>query len=300
MRNVAHYSPPVLAPDPTVPAEWETLLRLAAVAAGQAAPDDVAPLDDRIAGELAQRAAGAAGAPALLAATAQRSGPERLLDILLRSGPYELTLADLEAAPHGIDLGPLTPRLPDVLRTPSGRIELAPPEIVADVARLRAALAAPVGNGLVLVGPPPAALQQLVDAQPAAARLGTRAVHAAGAPGRRRAPRAGGRRTSARERARRRRSRRRWRSPTPSAPASSRSRTAGATTRTAPGSASPPRAPAINSNVLADEELVDVPSGNAVLNGIPVTLAPAGAAVSSATAERTLPIQVGAAGSAKP
>ena len=90
VRNVAHYSPPVLAPDPAVPAEWETLLRLAAVAAGQAAPDDVAPLDERVAGELAQRAAGAgAGAPALLAATAHRSGPERLLDILLRSGPYD-------------------------------------------------------------------------------------------------------------------------------------------------------------------------------------------------------------------
>jgi anaerobic selenocysteine-containing dehydrogenase len=30
-----------------------------------------------------------------------------------------------------------------------------------------------------------------------------------------------------------------------------------------------------NSNVLADEELVDAPSGNAVLNGIPVELVPA-------------------------
>jgi hypothetical protein len=29
-----------------------------------------------------------------------------------------------------------------------------------------------------------------------------------------------------------------------------------------------------NSNVLADEQLFDVPSGNAVLNGIPVSLAP--------------------------
>ena len=59
--------------------------------------------------------------------------------------------------------------------------------------------------------------------------------------------------------------------------------------------------PGTNSNVLADEALVDVPSGNAVLNGIPVTLAPVGAAVSSATArERTLPIQVGGGGTATP
>ena len=48
----------------------------------------------------------------------------------------------LEAAPHGIDLGPMRPRLPDVLRTPSGKIELAPEEIVADVPRLEAELAA--------------------------------------------------------------------------------------------------------------------------------------------------------------
>ena len=62
-------------------------------------------------------------------------GIERLLDLRIRSGPYGdgfgthpdgLTLARIEDAPHGIDLGPLQPRLPEVLRTPSGRIELAP------------------------------------------------------------------------------------------------------------------------------------------------------------------------------
>jgi anaerobic selenocysteine-containing dehydrogenase len=31
----------------------------------------------------------------------------------------------------------------------------------------------------------------------------------------------------------------------------------------------------VNSNVLSDDEIVDVPSGNAVLNGIPVEVAPA-------------------------
>ena len=43
----------------------------------------------------------------------------------------------LEAAPHGVDLGALEPRLPEVLRTASGKIELAPEPIVADVPRLR-------------------------------------------------------------------------------------------------------------------------------------------------------------------
>ncbi len=79
----------------------------------------------------------------------------------MRTGPYGdafgarpdgLTLAALEAAPHGIDLGPLQPRLPDALRTPSGKIELAPEPLVEDVARLRASLDVPRGDGLVLVG----------------------------------------------------------------------------------------------------------------------------------------------------
>ena len=97
------------------------------------------------------------------AARRARAAPraERLLDAMLRLGPYgdgfgeregTLSLAALEAAPHGIDLGPLEPRLPEVLRTPSGKVELAPPAIVADVERLRAALARRPNGGMVLVG----------------------------------------------------------------------------------------------------------------------------------------------------
>jgi hypothetical protein len=33
--------------------------------------------------------------------------------------------------------------------------------------------------------------------------------------------------------------------------------------------------PGVNSNVLTDERLLDRPTGNAVLNGIPVSIAPA-------------------------
>jgi anaerobic selenocysteine-containing dehydrogenase len=70
---------------------------------------------------------------------------------MLRKGSYDLTLEDLEAAPHGIDLGPLEPRLPDALRTPSGKVELAPEAIVADVPRLRDELGRD-RDGLVLIG----------------------------------------------------------------------------------------------------------------------------------------------------
>jgi anaerobic selenocysteine-containing dehydrogenase len=167
VRNVANYSPPVIAPDPDVPDEWHTLCRLTLIAAGQAPDADVGPLDRLVASEVLRRATADEHSPVagrdvdeLLGALEPRVGAERLLDAMLRTGPYGdgfgardgLTLAALEAAPHGLDLGPLEPRLPEALRTASGTIELAPAPLVADVERLRAALARPVNGGLVLVG----------------------------------------------------------------------------------------------------------------------------------------------------
>ena len=167
-RNVANYSPAVLAPDPAVPPEWHTLLRLAAVAAGQGPAADIEAFDDFVIAGLVQRelqdpSSRLAGRdPAeLLAALGPRRGPERVLDWMLRSGPYGdrfggdpegLTLARLEESPHGVDLGPLEPRIPEILRTASGKIELAPEPIVADVARLDASLGARRNGGIVLIG----------------------------------------------------------------------------------------------------------------------------------------------------
>jgi anaerobic selenocysteine-containing dehydrogenase len=79
----------------------------------------------------------------------QQRGPKRLLDLMLRAGPYGdgfddeaegLSLTKLEKTTHAMDLGPLEPRLPDILRTPGRRINLAPKLIVDDVARLRSAI----------------------------------------------------------------------------------------------------------------------------------------------------------------
>ena len=170
VRNVANYSPPVLDPDPAIPAEWVTLLRLAGVVAGLGPDCDIAMLDEQTARALLARELGTPQSPLfgrdpdeLLAALEPCVGPERLLDVMLRAGPYGdgfgardagpmLSLAKLEAAPHGIDLGPLQPRLPDALRTPSGKIELAPERLVADVQRLRESLHAPRNGGLQLIG----------------------------------------------------------------------------------------------------------------------------------------------------
>jgi anaerobic selenocysteine-containing dehydrogenase len=159
VRNVANYSPPAIEPDPQVPQEWETLLRLAGIATGQGPSSDVAAIDRFVAYEVARRqstdpSSGLHGRDPdeLLAEVQPRVGPERILDLQLRGGPYRVTLAELEAAPHGIDFGALEPRMPEVLRTPSGVIELAPEALVGDVARLHAALAEPVNGAMTLVG----------------------------------------------------------------------------------------------------------------------------------------------------
>jgi anaerobic selenocysteine-containing dehydrogenase len=73
-------------------------------------------------------------------------GPERMLDLGLRFGPYGnkfnpfsagLTLRKVKEAPHGIDLGALNPCLPARLRTPNKRIKLAPEILVKDLTRVK-------------------------------------------------------------------------------------------------------------------------------------------------------------------
>jgi anaerobic selenocysteine-containing dehydrogenase len=294
VRNVANYSPAVLPPAAGQEPEWRILLRLAGSALGQGPDADLDALDDLVAGEAARRETATPGSRVegrdpdeLVAAAGARRGPERLLDLMLRWGPYGdgfgadpegLSLARLEAAPHGIDLGPLEPRIPEVLRTPSGKVELAPEPIVADVERLRAGLAARAnGNGMVLVGRRQLRsnnswmhnLEPLVRGKPRctmhvhpddAARFGL----TDGEPARV---------TSA---------------------AGSVEVPVEVTEDVMPGVVSIPHGwghdvdgvrmavasehPGTNSNVLADETRVEPLSGNAILNGIPVELAPVRAA----------------------
>ena len=168
IRNVANYSPPAVELTPDEMPEWEILLRLAAIASGQGAGVDPVALDDFVIAGLVDKAVARTGSlvegrdsAELLDALSSRRGPERILDFMLRSGPYGdgfgadpdgLSLAVLEANPHGVDLGPMQPRLPEVLRTPTGKIELAPEPIVDDVARLRASLDRSRNGGFVLIG----------------------------------------------------------------------------------------------------------------------------------------------------
>jgi len=148
-RNHARFSEPVFAPAPGTPQEWQTLLRLCALLEGRGTGVDVAQLDDEAIAADVRRFAGDQ-TDAVLAALEPWRGAERLVDLQLRLGPYGdqfgrrpegLNLAKVKAASTlaqgGVDLGALTPRIPELLRTPSGRIELAPPLILADLAQVR-------------------------------------------------------------------------------------------------------------------------------------------------------------------
>ncbi|HCL94929.1 MAG TPA: dehydrogenase [Gammaproteobacteria bacterium] len=67
--------------------------------------------------------------------------PDRMVDAALKSGPYgehtdwQLSIDKLKDHPSGIDLGPLEPSCPERLQTPNQRIQLATPEVLADIER---------------------------------------------------------------------------------------------------------------------------------------------------------------------
>lgn len=158
-RNTATYSPPVLPPAPGEKQDWHTLLRLIGIIARQGADADLEIIDDMVADSLARAIGANTGAPtdSPVPGTERLRGPERLLDMLLQAGPYShadepLTLAAVRDHPDGLDFGPLTSQLPDVLNTPSGRVELAPAPLVDEVARLRESLVTSPVADMVLIG----------------------------------------------------------------------------------------------------------------------------------------------------
>jgi anaerobic selenocysteine-containing dehydrogenase len=151
VRNYARYSPPAVA-SVGRPSEAEILARLAMIASGQSG--DPALLDELIIGQALQQAVGTEGSPVegrdvggLRADLRGDTGAELRLDMMLRLGPYgewnggTLSLQTLLDNPHGIDLGQLQPQLGDLIRTESGAVDLAPPQLIDDVARLRLRLA---------------------------------------------------------------------------------------------------------------------------------------------------------------
>ena len=89
-----------------------------------------------------------------------RRGPDRLLDLMLQTGPYGAAFgagpADgasldlLVEHPHGVDFGAMAPRLPEVLQTPSQLVELDHPVLLDDLDRLAGAMDELAARSMVL------------------------------------------------------------------------------------------------------------------------------------------------------
>ena len=113
VRNTAKYSPAVFPRPEGALHDWEIMARLAE--------------------ELAEKS-GQAAVPT--------PAPEVLLDLGLQMGPYgtatprRLSLSALKAAPHGVDLGPLSPSFPERLAHADKRIHCAPEPLMAALAEL--------------------------------------------------------------------------------------------------------------------------------------------------------------------
>lgn len=124
VRNIAKFSPALFQPVSDARHDWEILLALQMRMEGDG-------LFRRLKGRLIGRF----------------FGPNRLIDLGLRFGPYGaklnpfsrgLSLRKLMKAEHGIDLGPLKPCLPGRLRSADKQIKLAPEVLVNDVDRVKA------------------------------------------------------------------------------------------------------------------------------------------------------------------
>lgn len=156
IHSIANYSAPVFDPGDR-PHEWEILIRLTGLCTGTPTEDvDVAAIDDGFFDYLAFTA-GVDGAE--IRKLYEHGGPERMLDLTLRTGPFGdqygknpggLTLDLLKANPNGIDFGPMVSQLPEILGTPDKKIRLAPQYLLDDLPRLAARLRRPA-EPLVLV-----------------------------------------------------------------------------------------------------------------------------------------------------
>ena len=164
VRNIVNYSAPTFAKPEDHPAEWEILLGLSGSLQGFDATAE--QMDDAGALGLLRKALSNEASPAFgineaeaWDAVSEHRGPERIIDIRLRTGPYGdgfgtnpdgLSLAKLIEHPHGIDLGPLDQRLPVGLMNESATVELAPQAFLHDLPRLAAHVEAAEASYLLI------------------------------------------------------------------------------------------------------------------------------------------------------
>lgn len=166
VENHAKWSPAAVDPDAGMQPIWRTLLGLGKRMMGLGAlPDE--QVDSLVVGQLIPRVlerspfAGKLDPEAISSALGNEPGPPRLIDLLLRLGSYGdgfglnpdgITLKKVKDSVHGLELGRLAPSLPESLQTPSGKIELAPERILADLPRLDRWIASGPDESLSLIG----------------------------------------------------------------------------------------------------------------------------------------------------
>ncbi|MGZ4447290.1 MAG: molybdopterin-dependent oxidoreductase [Nocardioides sp.] len=135
VRNTARFTPAVFAKDDDARHDWQVFGELAR------------RIQDRLDRKPGRRARLAQRARMAISPTLQ-------LTLLLATG-RKVSMRQLRAHPEGVDLGPLRPTLPGRLQTRDKRIDLAPPLVTGDLDRLRASLAAadlPGEDELLLIG----------------------------------------------------------------------------------------------------------------------------------------------------
>jgi len=170
VRSVAKYAPPVFARRADAgPSEADLFAHLILILRNEGAAADPgrvhdALLDEQIERERSDASGALAGRDAaeIRRALAPHSPVGRLLDLRLRTGwqgdlfgdrEGGISLAKLAEHPHGIDLGPMVERFPARIATESGFLELTPGPLVADWRRVRERLERPAPtDGLVLIG----------------------------------------------------------------------------------------------------------------------------------------------------
>lgn len=172
VRNVARFSPAVFDLEEGRPAEWQIMYQLALIISGQDEATSTGDYDDMVIANQVNAALKThpqlegSSFEGIMSALEPRTGPERQVDLGLRTGPYGdffgvvpegLTLDKLMENPDGVDLGALEPRLPGVLSTPGGKINMMPQAIAEDLSRVTAGLARAVsevkeGARLLMIG----------------------------------------------------------------------------------------------------------------------------------------------------
>jgi anaerobic selenocysteine-containing dehydrogenase len=132
LRQHVRCDPPVVPKGPDEKADWEILLRLSEEVGG--GPTGMKVVDRVL--NLAKR-------------VGYRHDPKRTLDLLLRTGPHGdwylpwkrgLNLKRVQAAPHGVDLGPAPSGIRHRLFHRDGRVHLAAPPILDALDALARAL----------------------------------------------------------------------------------------------------------------------------------------------------------------